>query len=75
MLLTLFCYIIGFQGYGDQSQVGGGGYMSPGFGTPKAGQEKKVLYPPIRYNQYFLICTILECALVVATRHSSFKAK
>ena len=31
----------GFQGYNDQTQGGGGGYMSPGFGTPKAGQEKK----------------------------------
>lgn len=34
----------GFQGYNDQSQGGGGGYMSPGFGTPKAGQEKKSGY-------------------------------
>ncbi|CAC5411379.1 RFA2 [Mytilus coruscus] len=33
----------GFQGYGEQSQ-GGGGYMSPGFGTPKAGQDKKSGY-------------------------------
>lgn len=31
----------GFQGYSDQTQGGGGGYMSPGFGTPKVGQEKK----------------------------------
>lgn len=31
----------GFQGYSDQTQSGGGGYMSPGFGTPKIGQEKK----------------------------------
>lgn len=34
----------GFQGYGEQSQGGGGGYMSPGFGTPKAGQDKKSGY-------------------------------
>lgn len=35
----------GFQGYGDQTPGGGGGgYMSPGFGTPKAGQEKKSGY-------------------------------